>query len=250
MTVGSESAVAAVADAPDEPAQPLLVAKNVSAGYGGVPIIRALNLEVRPGEVVALVGANGAGKTTTLLSLTGVLRPLAGSVTWLGRTKHVPLHQRARAGLGFVPESRTIIPSLSTLDNLRLGRAPVEEALELLPELKPLLKRKAGLLSGGEQQILILARVLAAKPKLLLADELSLGLAPLIVGRLLQSVREVADAGIGVLIVEQQVQNVLSIADRVYVLRRGEVVLEGAAADLKSRLGEIEATYFSSTSTS
>lgn len=226
----------------------LLSAKGLRTGYGGIPVIKDLDLEVRAGEVVALLGANGAGKTTTLLALSGVLPVLGGEVTWLGNTRRAPLHIRVREGLGFIPESRAIISSLTTMENLRLGRGDAETALELLPELKPLLGRKAGLLSGGEQQILTLGRVLAARPRLLLADEMSLGLAPLIVQRLLKAVRDAADSGIGVLIVEQQVRNVLTVADRAYVLRRGVVELEGAAADLRGRLGEIEATYLTGVS--
>ncbi|ONH23606.1 ABC transporter ATP-binding protein [Pseudofrankia asymbiotica] len=240
VDVGAERATTAQ---PAQPAQPLLSASSMSAGYGGVPVVRDMDLEVRAGEVVALLGANGAGKTTTLLALAGVLPISGGEVAWLGRTSRAPLHLRARAGLGFVPESRAVIPSLTTMENLRLGRGDPEAALELLPELKPLLKRRAGLLSGGEQQILTLARVLAAQPRLLLADEMSLGLAPMIVQRLLSAVRDAANSGIGVLIVEQQVRNVLAVADRAYVLRRGKIELEGKAAELAGRLEEIEATY-------
>jgi branched-chain amino acid transport system ATP-binding protein len=223
--------------------EPLISASSLSAGYGGQPVLRNLSLEVRAGEVVALLGANGAGKTTTLLALAGVLSPLAGSVTWLGSPVRKRLHVRAREGLGFVPEDRSVIGSLTTLENLRLGRGDPEVALELLPELKRLLARKAGLLSGGEQQFLMLGRILAARPKLLLADEMSLGLAPLLVRRLLSAVRDAADSGIGVLIVEQQVRNVLGVADRGYVLRRGAIQMQGSAAELLGRLEEIEASY-------
>jgi branched-chain amino acid transport system ATP-binding protein len=221
----------------------LISANSLSAGYGGQPVLRDLSLEVRAGEVVALLGANGAGKTTTLLALAGVLAPLAGSVTWLGSKERKRLQVRAREGLGYVPEARSVIGSLTTMENLRLGRGDPGIAIDLLPELKPLLGRRAGLLSGGEQQFLMLGRILAARPRLLLADEMSLGLAPLLVRRLLAAVREAADGGIGVLIVEQQVQNVLGVADRGYVLRRGSVQMEGTAAALVDRLDEIEASY-------
>lgn len=221
----------------------MLSARAMSAGYGSVPVLRAIDLEVRAGEMVALVGANGAGKTTTLLALAGIIAPTVGTVAWLGQTRRAPLHVRARAGMAFMPESRAVLPSLTTRENLELGRGSVADALELAPELEPLLYRRAGLLSGGEQQILCLARVLAAKPKLILADEMSLGLAPLIVRRLLATMRAAADGGAGVLLVEQQVRNVLNVADRAYVLRRGAIVLEGNAADLRSRLAEIEAMY-------
>jgi branched-chain amino acid transport system ATP-binding protein len=230
--------------APGRPqSEVLIAASSLSAGYGGQPVLRDLSLEVCAGEVVALLGANGAGKTTTLLTLAGVLAPLGGSVAWLGNNSPKRLYVRAREGLGFVPEARSTIGSLTTMENLRLGRGDPEIALELLPELKPLLNRKAGLLSGGEQQFLMLGRILAARPKLLLADEMSLGLAPMLVKRLLSAVRAAADGGIGVLIVEQQVRNVLAVADRGYVLRRGTVQMAGTATELMGRLGEIEASY-------
>jgi branched-chain amino acid transport system ATP-binding protein len=225
------------------PGEVLISADSLSAGYGGQPVLQELCIEVRAGEVVALLGANGAGKTTTLLALAGVLGPLAGSVTWLGSKDRKPLHVRAREGLGFVPESRSVIASLTTMENLRLGRGDPQLAIDLLPELKPLLSRRAGLLSGGEQQFLMLGRILAAKPRLLLADEMSLGLAPLLVRRLLSALRAAADGGLGVLIVEQHVRNVLGVADRGYVLRRGSIQIEGSAAALTERLSEIEASY-------
>jgi branched-chain amino acid transport system ATP-binding protein len=146
-----------------------------------------------------------------------------------------------------VPEERSIIRGLSVIDNLRIGRGSVEAALEFAPELKRLVNRPAGLLSGGEQQILTLARTLAGEPKLLLADELSLGLAPLIVERLLTAVQEAARRGVGVLLVEQHVRSALAVSDRAYVLRRGTIVMEGQAADMRGRIGEIEDSYLATT---
>ena len=168
---------------------PVLEAIGVDAGYGGIEVVRGLDLEVHPGEVVTLLGSNGAGKTTTLLCLAGELSPLRGEVRWEGSRNTSPLHRRAKLGMRFVTEERSIFPSLTTAENLRLGHGSTELALELFPELRPLMGRQARLLSGGEQQILSLARALSAQPKLLLADELSLGLAPLVVGRLLDAVR-------------------------------------------------------------
>ena len=210
----------------------LLQAEGLSAGYGELPAIRDLDLTVHAGEVVALLGQNGAGKSTTLLALAGELPPLAGGVSYLGRTHNDSLHRRVREGLGFVPDDRSVFQSLSVGANLRLGPGRSETALKLFPELRPLLRRRAGLCSGGEQRILSLARALAAQPRLLLVDELSLGLAPLVVRRLLEAIRDAADKnGVGVLLVEQHLGEALRVADRVFLLHRGEVVLESSAAD-------------------
>jgi branched-chain amino acid transport system ATP-binding protein len=220
----------------------LLETAGLSAGYHGHPVIHEIDIAIEAGEVVALVGANGAGKTTTLLALAGELDPLAGEVRLGGERASAPLHRRAKRGLAFVTEERSIFSSLSTEDNLRLGRGDVAGALELFPELKPLLKRRSGLLSGGEQQMLTLARALSRSPTLLLADELSLGLAPKVVQRLLLAVRAAADRGVGVLLVEQHVKQALRVADRVYVMRRGRIVLSGPVAEVAPQL---EAAYLS-----
>ena len=226
-------------------AQPVLQACALSAGYGPIPVVRQLDLEVRPGEVVALLGANGAGKTTTLMALAGLLTPSAGSVKLHGRTHTGALHQRVRAGMAYVPEQRGIFRNLTAMENLRLGRGTPEAALEIMPELRRLLDRKAGLLSGGEQQMLSLARALASKPSVLMCDELSLGLAPLIVQRLLQAVRAAAAAGVAVLLVEQHVRAALAVADRAYVLRRGALAMAGTAQEVHARLDEVESAYLS-----
>lgn len=222
---------------------PLLSAVNLDAGYQRFPVVHGVNMEVRAGEVVCLLGANGAGKTTTLLALVGELQPLAGEVRWLGRAARSPLHKRYREGLAFVPEERSVVPAMSVAQNLRLGRGAIEQACAIAPELMNLMNRRAGLLSGGEQRILTVARALASKPRLIIADELSLGLAPLIVERVLRALRFAADDGVGVLIVEQHVASALAASDRAYVLSRGRIVMEGPSAELAHRLSEIESNY-------
>lgn len=221
----------------------LLATQDLSVGYGSTPVVSGLNIEVRSGEVVALLGRNGAGKTTTLLGLAGEVRPISGQVLWGGEPMRGPLHQRSRRGLGFVTEEKSVIFALTVLDNLRLGRGDVDRAFELFPELVPLRRRVAGTLSGGEQQILTFARALSRDPKVLLADELSLGLAPVIVARLTAALRDAAATGIGVLLVEQRVHTALACSDRAYVLGEGRVVLAGASKDLLGRLDEIESNY-------
>jgi branched-chain amino acid transport system ATP-binding protein len=224
----------------------LIEAREVNAGYNEMAVVRNLNLIVHPGEVVALIGANGAGKTTTLLTLSGDLPALSGEVFVNGVATGAPLHKRARTGLSFATEERSVFMRLTVAENFKVARCAVEESLEVFPELKRLLHRKAGSLSGGEQQMLTLARAIARNPKLLLVDELSLGLAPMVVERLLHAVRDVADERrIGVLMVEQHVRQALEIADRGYVMRRGSVQLDGPCSYLLSQLTEIEASYLS-----
>ena len=194
--------------------------------------------------MVALLGPNGVGKTTTLLTLSGELAPIAGEVSWQGLGTKAPLYKRARQGLGLVTEDRSVFMGLSTADNIRLGRIPSAQALAIFPELGALMRSRAGLLSGGEQQMLAIARALARDPKLLLVDELSLGLAPLITQRLLRAVRRAAsDRGVGVLFVEQHVPRALSIADRVYVMARGKIALEGDARDVARDLDHLRDIY-------
>jgi branched-chain amino acid transport system ATP-binding protein len=225
----------------------LLEVRDLSVGYGDLPVVSDLDLDVAAGEVVALLGPNGAGKSTTLLALGGVLPLTKGAVRFRGAPLRGPLHRRAAQGLVLIPEGRSVFMGLPTATNLRLGRGSVQGALELFPELEPLLSRKAGLLSGGEQQIVALARALAGEPRLLLVDELSLGLAPRIVQRLLRAVRSAAEGGAGVLLVEQHARQALTIADRGYVMRRGRVEVQGAGPELLDRIGEIERTYLHAT---
>jgi branched-chain amino acid transport system ATP-binding protein len=227
---------------------PAIEAAGLSAGYGPQPVIHDIDLAVHPGEVVALLGANGAGKTTTLLALAGELPLLGGEVRLDGRPTRAPLHRRARQGLTFVTEEKSVFMGLSTRDNLRVAQVDVDDALTLFPELERRIGVRGGLLSGGEQQMLSLARALSRHPQVLLADELSMGLAPLVVKRLLDAVREAADTrGTAVLLVEQHVRKALQYADRAYVMRRGRIELSGSAAELRTRITEIEDQYLSTT---
>ena len=223
---------------------PAIEARGLTAGYGGIAAVRELDLHVRPGEVVALLGPNGAGKTTTILTLCGELPPIAGEVRFLGSPAPLSLTKRARRGLALVTEEKSVFMRLTVAENLRLGRGSPDRALEDFPLLRDHLNRKVGLLSGGQQQILTLARALAAEPRVLLADEISLGLAPIIVAQLFDVIRRVAsERGVGVLLVEQHVRSALQIADRIYVLQRGRCVLQGTAAEMRGRVDEIERSY-------
>jgi branched-chain amino acid transport system ATP-binding protein len=227
---------------------PVLACRELRAGYDGAAVVRGLDLSVQAGEVVALLGPNGAGKTTTLLTLAGVLPAIGGSVELLGEpvTGGRP-HLVARRGLSLVPDDRAVFFGLTVRQNLRLGRrggSAEDRILELFPELEPRLGMRAGLLSGGEQQMLALGRALLAAPRILLVDELSLGLAPVIVQRLLPVLRHVADEdGVAVLVVEQHVALALGAADRAYVLNHGALILEGAAADLAARPDLLRESY-------
>jgi len=222
----------------------LLEAIDIHAGYGRIPILRGVNLHVAAGEIVALLGANGAGKSTTLHTLAGDLRESSGEVRLFGTRVRTSLHQRARQGVCLMPEERAVIPGLSVKDNLRMGKGSLTDGLALFPVLQDLLKRKAGLLSGGEQQMLALARAVASRPEVLLIDEVSMGLAPLVVRRIYEVLREtVNQRGFGVLIVDQQLRNALTVADRAYVMSRGQIVLEGTTTDLRHRADEIEEQY-------
>lgn len=223
----------------------LLRANNVSLGYGGQAVVHNLDLTVMAGEIVAVFGPNGAGKTTTLLSLAGELPPLSGDVSLFGQITQAPLYQRIRQGLSFISDERSLIFGLSVRDNLCMRGGSVEAALALFPELKPHLGRTTALLSGGQQQMVSMARCLAARPKVLIADELSMGLAPQIVERLLQALRQAADDGLGVLLVEQHVSQALQIADRGIILNQGRVVLSGSAAELTTKMSALESAYLS-----
>jgi len=228
--------------------QGALASVNLTTGYNGSPVVHDVNIEIGAGELVALLGPNGAGKTTTMLALAGHLVAISGEVTVDGKRAVSSVHRRARGGVAFITEERAVFHTLTVAENLRLGAGTIDSALGYVPELQPLLNRRTALLSGGEQQLLALARALAGEPRFLLIDELSLGLAPIVVSRLLSAVREAADSGVGVLFVEQYANRALTIADRGYVMQRGRVVLSGSSQEIKDRIGEVEGMYLSAKS--
>ena len=224
--------------------------RGLHAGYGATTVVRDLNLTVAAGEVVALLGPNGAGKSTTLLTIAGLLPAQSGDITVLGRTVDAKRPwSAARSGVALVPEERALFFDLTVRENLLLAirgdrQKAIDSAIAYLPALQPLLGRLAGQLSGGEQQMLALARALASEPKVLLVDEMSLGLAPVIVQRLLPILRTVADdLGLAVIIVEQHIHMALSVADRAVVLTHGDVVLTGSAKDLAARRDLLASQY-------
>lgn len=222
----------------------VLEVTGLTAGYGPQAVIRDVDITVGAGEIVALFGANGVGKTTTLLAISGVLPVSAGQVRIGGAAVTSPLYQRARRGLSFVTEERSVFKSLTVAENLRVGGVEPGPALELFPELEKRLNVRAGLISGGEQQMLSLARAVGRNPTLLLADELSLGLAPLVVTRLFVALRHAAtSSGAGVLLVEQHVRKALHYVDRVYVMRRGRIEMSLSAAEATERIDDIESAY-------
>jgi branched-chain amino acid transport system ATP-binding protein len=227
----------------------LLEIEDMSTGYNGVPVVRNLNLHVNEGEVVALLGPNGAGKTTTLLTTSALNPILSGDIRVMGKSvKGRRPHLIAREGLAYVPEDRSLFFQLTVLENLKLGAArgaaDIDQALGYFPALERLMDRRAGLLSGGEQQMLAMARALTVKPKLLMVDEMSLGLAPIIVERLLPVLRRIAsDTGAGVLLVEQHVHLALEVADRAYVMSHGSLSMEGDAKSMAANRELIESSY-------
>jgi branched-chain amino acid transport system ATP-binding protein len=228
----------------------LLEVTALHAGYERQPVVWDLSLTVEAGEVVALLGPNGAGKTTTLSTVAGLLPPLSGSIKLEGESiGGMPPQKLARLGVSLVPEDRGLFFELTARENLRLaprrgGDVIFEDELFRLFRADKWLSRRAGVLSGGEQQMLAVGRAIASSPRVLLLDEMSLGLAPVIVEELLPVVRRVADElGTGVLLVEQHVDLALEVADRVYVLSHGRVVLEGRAAELRGQRALLESSY-------
>jgi len=222
----------------------LLEARGIRTGYGRLPVVFDIDLEVHEGEIVALLGANGAGKTTTLRALSGMLPLLAGDIQLDGRSlKGLPPEKIAREGVVHVPQGRGIFPNLRVEETLRLAGAMaglkrtegdnrIEEMYALFPRLGERRTQLAGTLSGGEQQMLAIARGLIMRPRVLLIDEMSQGLAPAIVDGLFELVRSLPEQGVSVLIVEQFVTHALDVASRAYVLEKGEVAYAGSAAEL------------------
>jgi branched-chain amino acid transport system ATP-binding protein len=221
----------------------LLRLEDVRAAYGAIEALKGISLEVRRGETVAVIGANGAGKTTTLMTISGIVRARAGRILFDGeRLDGRPPHEIVLLGIGQVPEGRHIFPRLTTRENLEMGaypvrdRARIQASLERVYALFPILAERArqpgGTLSGGEQQMLALGRALMTEPRLLLMDEPSLGLAPLVVKAVFRTIRELKERGTTILLVEQNAHQALRIADRAYVMETGRIVKEGPGRDL------------------
>jgi branched-chain amino acid transport system ATP-binding protein len=221
----------------------MLTLHNVQAGYGRTTILHGIDVEVRSGEVVTIVGANGAGKTTTLRTIAGLVRPTAGSIIFEGKEiGRLSPHEIVALGVTLIPEGRQLFPFMSVRDNLRMGaytlhartrlEQTMEEVLELFPRVKERLDQHAGSLSGGEQQMVAIARGMMSRPKLLMFDEPSLGLAPIIVSQVFDVVERIVQTGVTVLLVEQNVFRTLSIADRGYVLENGEIANSDSGAAL------------------
>ena len=241
-----------MSNVPLNPSPMLLELRDLRVAYGGIQAVKGLNLELREGELVSLIGANGAGKSTTLKAICGLLKPQGGDIVYQGRSigAQGPWDLVAQ-GLVMVPEGRGIFARMSIEENLRMGAylrrdgevdADIDAVYRRFPRLKERHRQLAGTLSGGEQQMLAMGRALLARPKLLLLDEPTMGLAPIIVDQIFEVVRDVHAQGVTVLLVEQNAQRALQMADRAYVLESGELALSGAAAEL---LGDarVQAAY-------
>jgi branched-chain amino acid transport system ATP-binding protein len=233
----------------------LLEVEDLRVAYGKIEAVKGISFSVNEGEVVTLIGTNGAGKTTTLRTLSGLLTPVTGSIRFGGKPiVGVPAHKIVAEGMAHSPEGRHIFPRMTIAENLQLGaflrkdseiQADVDKAYDLFPVLGERREQKAGTLSGGEQQMLAMGRALMSRPKLLMLDEPSMGLSPIMMQRIMATIRELKSQGTTILLVEQNAQAALSLADRGYVLETGRIVLEGAGADLlqnesvrKAYLGE------------
>ena len=221
----------------------MLSVNQIHCAYDSVPVIHGISLEVKEGEIVAIVGANGAGKSTTMRTIAGLMHPVKGNINFLGEdVTQTPSYAMITKGISFVPEGRRLFSKLTVRENLELGsyieknRAVIDERLEEVFSLFPILKKRenqvAETMSGGEQQMCAIARGLMSRPKLLMLDELSLGLMPSLVEKVLETVVEINRKGTTILLVEQMVQEALEIASRGYVIQTGRIVQEGSARDL------------------
>jgi branched-chain amino acid transport system permease protein len=245
--LGGKTNIVAV---PRKEEAPLLEVKKLAAGYGHLEVIRDVNLMVRPGEVVACIGANGAGKTTTLRAISGMIHARSGKVTFNGRDiTGQPAEHISRQGLVHIPEGRGLFPNLTVEDTLRLvsntiGREPdLAIAFRLFPKLRERRHQAVGTLSGGEQQMVAMARAVLARPRLVMVDEMSQGLAPTVVRQLFDIIRVLRDEGIAVLLVEQFVESALDVADRAYVFEHGTIAHSGTAAELRADRKLISGSY-------
>ena len=230
----------------------MLEIRDLSVRYGPIEALKGVSIDVAQGEIISIVGANGAGKSTLLRTISGLLRPAAGSIRFEGRDiGTAPTHEVVRAGLVQVPEGRMVLAKLSVLENLLAATGirsdksevarDIDRAMERFPILRERARQLAGTLSGGQQQMLVIARALMARPKLLLLDEPSLGLAPVISSQVFAIIAEIRREGVTVLLIEQNAKRALAIADRAYVLELGRVVLVGPAAELARHPRVVEA---------
>ena len=230
----------------------MLQVTGLSAGYGSIKALRRITFHVNQGEIVALVGANGAGKSTLLRAISGLHRPSEGEIVFLDSPIHRAAPERiVRMGLVQVPEARQLFPNMTVLENMELGgyifgrkrvAASLENMFDLFPVLSTRKKQKAGTLSGGEQQMLSIARALMAEPKLLILDEPSMGLAPLIIEEIYRIIKTLNEEGVTVLLVEQNAMGALNMAERAYVLETGRIVLSGEAGELMEH-DEVKRAY-------